>query len=126
MRLKNKWFPYIALLLAIAFFAWIKYHQRGKGPENKIEINAAQLSYSKHARCRMECRQIDESEVREVLANGKMDNSRTRTTNEGTSYAVEGITHDDQRVRVVYSPHNENTVIVTVIDLDKEWPCNCN
>jgi hypothetical protein len=29
-------------------------------------------------------------------------------------------------VRIVFAPDNGKVVVITAIDLDKEWPCNCN
>ena len=124
--MRRTWYPYLALLLAICFFVWVKYHQQGNKTTEHVAVNASAITYSKHARCRMDCRHITAEEVQDVLANGRLDESRTRTTNEGTSYAMEGTTLDEQHVRIVYSPHSSETVIVTVIDLDKDWPCNCN
>ena len=40
-------------------------------------------------------------------------------------YAVEGITQDNQKTRIVFAQCNEKTEVVTVIDLDTEWSCNC-
>ena len=40
-------------------------------------------------------------------------------------YALEGNTTDGQQVRIVYAQCNEKTVVVTVIDLEKEWSCDC-
>ena len=72
----------------------------------------------------MECRHIDESEVKEMLAKGKINKSRTRKE-EGrcTTYAVEGKTHDRQNVRLVFAACDRETKLVTAIDLGKKWPC---
>lgn len=40
-------------------------------------------------------------------------------------YALEGITKDDQRVRIIFAQCNEKTVVVTVIDLETDYQCNC-
>lgn len=40
-------------------------------------------------------------------------------------YAVEDVTSDNQRVRIVFAQCNEYTEVVTVIDLDTEWTCDC-
>ncbi|HMK05257.1 MAG TPA: DUF4258 domain-containing protein [Ferruginibacter sp.] len=86
---------------------------------------AVHIIYSKHARCRMECRHIDESEVKEILEKGEINYSRIEKDEKGKSFPVEGITHDKQRVRIVFAPKKDALVVVTVIDLDRDWSCDC-
>jgi len=73
----------------------------------------------------MDCRHIDESEVQEILDNGILNNNKIEASDKGRSYPLEGITHDKQHVRIVFAPKQENLVVVTVIDLDKDWYCDC-
>jgi len=74
----------------------------------------------------MECRHIDESEVKEILQEGKINYNKIEEDDKGKTYPLEGITHDHQLVRIVFAPHEKELVVVTVIDLEKEWPCDCN
>jgi len=82
------------------------------------------LAYSKHAACRMDCRHIDEGDVKAVLTNGERDPSRTRDDGRCPSHALHA-TEDGRRLRVVYAACPTETLVVTVIDLDKEWSCAC-
>lgn len=82
------------------------------------------IIYTKHARCRMQCRHITESEVKEILENGKVNKNKIQEDGKGKTYPLEGKTKaDDRMLRVVVAPKKNNTVIVTVIDLDNFWPC---
>lgn len=74
----------------------------------------------------MGCRMIDDYEVKEILLTGKLEESRIEETEKGITYPLEGLTRDKQYVRVVFAPKEKETVVVTVIDLETEWPCNCN
>lgn len=143
----KKYFPYIILLAAALLLFYIKKHQRGTIPakpkvdevittdnypvaddtktKEPFDRHTTHLIYTKHARCRMECRHIDESEVKEVLEDGKLNYNKIEENDKGKSYPLEGFTHDKQRVRIVFAPKKESLVVVTVIDLDNEWPCNC-
>jgi hypothetical protein len=135
-RMNKKYFPFIALIAAILLFIWVKKNQVGQ-PSRKVgketvtiapelfDRTPQQLIYSKHARCRMNCRHIDESEVREILENGNINSSKIESSSKGISYPLEGKTHDGQKVRIVFSPHGETMVVVTVIDLETEWSCDC-
>ena len=134
----KKYFPLIALIAAAALFIWVKNNQRGKNVHIPItadqpvraadpfDRNTARIVYSKHALCRMDCRQIDESEVREILQKGEVNYEKIEEGPKGKTYPLEGVTHDRQHVRIVFAPHDRELVVVTAIDLDHEWECNCN
>ena len=132
----KKYLPLIAVLAAATLLWFIKSKQRGTYPEKtQVVIPAADqgefnrhithISYSKHARCRMDCRHIDESEVKEILDKGEINYSKIENDDRGKTYPLEGITHDHQHVRIVFAPKKEELVVVTVIDLDTEWQCDC-
>jgi len=133
----KKYLPFIALIAAALFLYWVRSHQGKKthsivddrGRIDAIEgfiRDTSNLVYSKHARCRMDCRNIDESEVKDILEHGKLNEKKIEEDDQGVSYPLEGFTSDDQHVRIVFAPHGNRTVVVTVIDLDKDWPCNCD
>lgn len=84
------------------------------------------LIYTKHARCRMDCRKIDEAEVREILEKGRINNAKSEPAGRpDPKYALEGKTRDRQDVRIVFAPTKKGVVVITVIDLDTDWNCNC-
>lgn len=141
----KKYLPFILLLAAACLFYWIKTHQRGPRvnipitteasvpvPENPTRANEpfdrgiTKIVYSKHARCRMDCRHIDESEVKEILKEGVINYAKVEESEKGKTYPLEGTTHDKQHVRIVFAPHRDELVVVTVIDLDTEWECDCH
>jgi hypothetical protein len=134
----KKYFPFLFLIAAILLFVWVKKNQRGESPFGKdrteqtgatgtdFDRNISHIVYSKHARCRMDCREIDESEVKEILEKGMLNKSKIETSSKGTSYPLEGRTHDGQKVRIVFAPKADKIVVVTVIDLEKEFQCDCN
>ena len=140
----KKYLPYF-VLLAAGFLLWfIKKHQASSYPkqqntnvplpviipsekdEEALNRNVHTIIYSKHARCRMACRNIDESEVKEILAGGQLNTSKIQEDERGKTYPLEGETHDKQHVRIVFAPKGNDTVeVVTCIDMDTEWPCDC-
>jgi Domain of unknown function (DUF4258) len=143
----KKYIPYI-VLLAAAFLLWyVKSHQRGKSrtkpavekiepvttrvTENRVAENDPidrtpdRLIFTKHARCRMECRHIDETEVKEILEEGVINYKKAEEDERGKTYPLEGFTHDKQHVRIVFAPKRNDLVVVTVIDLERDWPCDC-
>ncbi len=137
--MNKKYIPYIVLIAAALLLFYVKKNQRGSLPHNtsteitipvnsdgQFNRNVGKLIYSKHARCRMDCRHIDESEVKEILKEGTLNINKIEEDSRGKTYPIEGITHDHQKVRIVFAPKNNDLVVVTVIDLDHEWQCDCN
>jgi len=134
----KKYLPFIVLIAAALILFYIKKNQRGSFPTNpstEISIpaisggafnrNAHKIIYSKHARCRMDCRHIDESEVMEILKSGTLNVAKIEEDSRGKTYPLEGKTRDNQNVRIVFAPRQEDMVVITVIDLDKDWVCDC-
>ncbi len=148
----KKYGPFIALIAAAALFWFVKTHQRGNNPithstgqtdqkitvpailppsdhanrEEGLDRRSSHLFYSKHARCRMECRHIDEKEIKEILENGTINYSKIEIDDRGKTYPLEGVTQEHQHLRVVFAPKDDGILVVTCIDLDTEWPCDCN
>ena len=95
---------------------------RDRGFDRRISY----IHYSNHAKCRMECRKISQSEVEEIMRDGKINYNKSDLQNARCPrYAVEGVTTDNQKVRIVFAQCNEKTEVVTAIDLDTEWSCSC-
>lgn len=142
----KKWTPFILIiLLALAIF-FIKKWQDKKNPtrpdvtitdpkdpasgktnrDRGFDRRTSFLQYSNHAKCRMKCRQISMSEVEEIMRDGKINYNKSDIRNARCPrYALEGLTHDQQRVRIIFAQCNESTVVVTVIDLETEFACDC-
>ena len=95
---------------------------RDRGFDRRISY----LEYSKHAKCRMQCRKISQAEVEEIMQEGNINYNKSDLQNARCPrYAIEGITGDNQRTRIVFAQCNDKTTVVTVIDLDTEWSCDC-
>ena len=147
----KKYLPFILLIAAALLLFFIKKNQRGQTAqkhrteqtEDRITVpavlpadekpdevegfnrNTNNIIFSKHAKCRMDCREIDESEVKEILKSGRINYKKIQSDKRGKTYPVEGYTHDKQHVRIVFAPKGDGLVVVTVIDLETEWTCDC-
>lgn len=85
--------------------------------------------FTKHARCRMECRRITQKEVKEIVRKANVNYTKSELhASQGPKYALEGYTSKDkQHVRIIVAPKQRHLSIVTVIDLDHDWECpGCN
>ena len=136
--------PYliIILVLAVVLFFVKRYQQdelagpkaTGDKKEKSSAINrnrgfdrrASFIEYTGHAKCRMECRHISQAEVEEIMRDGKINYAKSDVKDRPCpTYALEGITKDNQRVRIVFAQCDFKTKVITSIDLDTEWECHC-
>jgi hypothetical protein len=133
----------IVILLAAVFFARIyrgaihnnnnPVHDRDQSShispgyhQSAIDPNSA-LIYTHHARCRMECRHISERDIREVLQEGYINSAKSEQ-NPGPcpTYAIEENRHTDGvRLRIIFAKCGQETRVVTCIDRDHEYACDC-
>jgi hypothetical protein len=140
----NKWLPYVLILAMIAAIIIIKSgkkdtqkprvtNTRHRDPagnktdrDQGFDRRVSLIEYSNHARCRMACRQITQTEVEETMQEGKINYNKSDLQNARCPrYAVEAYTRDNQRVRIIYAQCNRSTTVVTVIDLDNNYECDC-
>jgi hypothetical protein len=137
----KKWIPYLLILaLAIAVFVIKNYKRDDSTSENKSKRPASEVNrnrgfdrrlsyieYTRHAKCRMECRHISQAEVEEIMQDGRINYNKSNVkARPCPTYALEGITKDEQRVRIVFAQCDLKSKVVTCIDLDTEWQCDCS
>jgi hypothetical protein len=103
------------------------------GSAKMEELGWQKLEYSKHAACRMECRHITETEIREILGTGKKTGSGKVNYDKSDvhdkpypTYAVEGTTTNGKNLRIVIADADTISKVVTTIDLGMEKDsCDC-
>ena len=106
---------------------------RGSLPKNADtetvlgNLQSKKLIYTKHARCRMGCRYISESEVKDMLKSGHINYRKSSLDSQPCpTYAVEGVTKDEQEVRIVFANCDDIAKVITTIDLGNKYECHCN
>ena len=123
------------LLLALVIFTWAYVKigewgdQRQVGSSETVlaEMQSQPLYYTRHAKCRMQCRKIDQDEVEEILETGRINWQKSEVNDQPcATYAIEGRTRDHQNVRIVYANCSRETKVVTTIDLDRHYDCVCD
>jgi hypothetical protein len=145
LRVNKKWTPYlIIIVLAIVLF-FIRRNQTQDTTKAKSDTNTdkkegsstvnrnrgfdrrvSYLEYTEHAKCRMQCRKITQAEVEQIMKQGKINYTKSDVNDKPCpTYALEGVTSDDQRVRIVFAQCDFKTKVVTSIDLDTDWQCHC-
>lgn len=85
------------------------------------------IIYTKHAKCRMDCRNIDKSEVEDILMKGRINYEKSEPHGKpDPKFALEGTTRDRQNVRIIFASSPKSLVVITCIDLKEDWVCHCN
>lgn len=125
-RLRFYGFGFLLGLLAVSFI------YKGKGckmPSSlKLEeLGRQKLEYTQHGECRMKCRNISETEIKEVLKSGKVNYDKSEVHDKPCpSYAVEGKTASGKELRIVIADCDTISRVVTTIDLKMEHDnCDC-
>lgn len=139
----KKFIPYLILLGFFVVALLVKNWREQQRPEistenasgqrqasGRISLDVfrdadAEYFFTKHARCRMECRNITQKEVKEIVRKANVNyNKSDLQASGGAKYVLEGYTSKDrQHIRVIVAPRKKHLSIVTVIDLDKDWEC---
>ena len=138
----KKILPYLFIALLAIVAIWLRNRnglndedkKRKKPESDKPVVNrnrgfdrrVSYLEYTRHAKCRMECRHITQKEVEEVVRNGEINYKKSDVNDMPCpTYALEGVTDDQQHVRIVFAQCDQKTKVVTCIDLDNEFACDC-
>jgi hypothetical protein len=105
-------------------------HNKGTEPGKKSQLpfdSQARLVFTKHARCRMDCRHITANEIREVLDEGNINYEKSEPhAQPDPKWALEGYTKEQQHLRIIIAPEAGKLVVITCIELGVEWRCDCN
>lgn len=135
-KLNKTTFKLIAALIAFSIlfvYRWYKTPGNNSGGSfNSTEVQTlinpnTALVYTKHAKCRMTCRDITEEEIREVLREGKINPQKSDQNDKPcASYAIEDKVEDGQNLRIVFGICGSTVKVITCIDLGEKHDCNCN
>ncbi|HEX3081120.1 MAG TPA: DUF4258 domain-containing protein [Puia sp.] len=123
------------ILGCLLIFSFLACHSRPYDPNSPGQGTSghepfdrhAELVFTRHARCRMDCRHITTREIHEVLDNGIINYNKSEPeSHPDPKYAVEGYTAEQQHLRIIVAPENTRLIIITCIELGVEWSCHCN
>jgi len=113
----------LLVLIAVLAFSDCKSLSPSDEPVNRHE---SRIIYTRHAKCRMDCRHITEIEIREILEEGKINYEKSEPQGRpDPKYAFEGYTKEGQHLRIIFAPASRGLVVITCIELGVEWQCDC-
>lgn len=120
------WSMVIGGLGIIGLSLYSSFLQTQQSSGNELNLQNLEIHITKHAKDRMNCRLIDQAEIREVLRTGSLNDKKSEISSDNckTKYAIEGRSmKDKQLIRVIAAPCGNKVNIVTVIDLENEYDC---
>ena len=113
------------ILIALIIFTGC---QSKTGGENSSSVNnIPPLIYTKHAKCRMACRHINEGEIKEIITENHINERKSSAEGKPCpTYAYEGYSREHQHLRIVIAKCDNTWKVVTCIDLGNEFECDCH
>lgn len=112
----------VLLVLAVAFLKW----QQESRPKEAFDRSVKELRYTRDARCRMECRRINEGEIKEIMKKGIINFSRSdRRGLPCPTFALQGRTGKGAHIRVYFLQCAEATTVVDCYNLGRDAECAC-
>jgi hypothetical protein len=114
----------------MVYFALIRGRNRTYWlPGNRVKelIQKSKIVYSVHAKCIMDCWQIDIENMRAIIKKGDVNFKESNVRNASrSSYAVDGELSGNRKIRIIVTTADSVATIETAIDLDsKKDSCLC-
>ena len=118
------------LLLALAVFILYRISSQG-GNQGTLcrfsdRVDVDELVYVDHARCRMECRGVNQRTVEKVYRDGVVNCKKSSYKRGKPRYALEKRDERGDKIRVIVEDDEGQHVIITVIRLGKDDHCSCS
>ncbi|RYZ19836.1 MAG: DUF4258 domain-containing protein [Chitinophagaceae bacterium] len=112
------------LLLVFGYFLKKRWHEPAS--REVLERHPAAIYYTRHARCRMDCRRISEADIRTVIERGVVNLAKSDPRDRPCpTLAVQGETLRGESIRVIVAQCSGQTRVITCYNLHKEFECHC-
>lgn len=124
MKKRNAFVP--LFLLGLVFLAFLVRRWNEPKPKEAFDRHPASLVYTRHARCRMDCRHISAAEITEIMQKGIINfNKSSRRSRPCPTFALQGRTSDGDDIRVIFAQCPTETKVITCYNLHEEFTCHC-
>jgi hypothetical protein len=121
---RNLIFVLFLLVLALGIFLKRRWHE--PAAREAFDRHPGHLVYTKHARCRMACREISEEDIRTVMDRGIINLSKSDPRDRPCpTYALQGETGDGESVRIIFAQCPAETKVITCYNLHQDFECHC-
>ena len=113
--------------LLIAVIILSACQSKGPSGDEGNTTNIPPLIYTKHAKCRMACRHINEGEIKEIITENHINERKSNAVGKPCpTFAYEGYSNEPQHLRIVIAKCDNTWKVVTCIDLGNEFECDCH
>lgn len=119
----------VMVFVALVYFIYNQYNKSTSTTVSSTEVlhDFDKLIYTKHALCRMDCREVRKDEIRQILAMSKINKNKSDYSDKPCpTLAYEGVSDDGQHLRIIIAKCDNVSKVVTAIDLDNEYFCHCD
>ena len=124
MKPKQATYTLIIVLVLLLVFIYKRWHEPLR--REAFDRTPAHLYYTKHALCRMDCRQISKKDIGEIMRKGIINfNKSNRRERPCPTFALQGQTSDGEKIRVIFAQCNDETKVITCYNLEEDFECNC-
>ena len=124
--MKNRSLLVTICLLAAVFLVFIIRRWNEPVRKEAFDRTPPALVYTKHALCRMGCRQIDKNEIQEIMEKGLINfNKSDRRDRPCPTFALQGRTSSGESLRVIFAQCPTETKVITCYNLEEEFACSC-
>ena len=124
MKKRNSFIP--LLLLGLIFVAFLIRRWNEPREKEAFDRHPSSLVYTKHALCRMDCRQISKEEIGEIMEKGAINFNRSNRRDQPCpTFALQGRTTSGEFIRVIFAQCPTETKVVTCYNLEEEFNCHC-
>lgn len=124
MNNRRTWLPALVLLLVFLVFMIRRWNEPKR--REAFDRHPASVVYTRHARCRMDCRHIDEGEIREIMEKGAINFTKSnRRDRPCPTFALQGRTAGGESIRVIFAQCPAETKVITCYNLEEDFECRC-
>ena len=124
MKKRNVLAPIFLLVLVFLVFLIRRWNE----PQRRevFDRHPPKLAFTEYSLCRMDCRQIAKTEIKEIMQKGVINfNKSNRLGRPCPVFALQGRTESGKYLRVIFSQCPAQTNVVTVYNLEKKDSCFC-
>lgn len=124
--MKSRGLNYTLLAVILALLLFLLSRRNEPRAKEAFDRNPTSIHYTKHALCRMDCREISKSDIKEILQRGIINfNKSNKFDKPCPTYAIQGETMDGEKIRVILAQCDKETRIITCYNLVEDFECDC-
>lgn len=125
MRPRNVIATLVLVILLLAFAA-LKLHWFEPQKKEVFDRDPLHVEYTKHALCRMDCRDISKQDILEIMRTGIIIFNKSDLNDRPCpTFALQGYTSDHESIRVIFAQCRKTTKVVTCYNLKRDYACHC-